>query len=119
MKKSKLEKRKKGIIDALSAMLWFGVFYVGGETILKILYLTNVLKYDITEYTLLSYVISFVYLGVMFLCVKLAKKGSMYAGVLGIIIGILNILYSGIIWEIIGALLLIDSIMYLINYNKK
>lgn len=119
MEKNKFKKRRKSVVDIFNAIFWCGVIEVAGEIIFKILYLTNVLKYDVTEYTLLSYVISFVYLGVMFLCVKLAKKGSIYAGVLGIIVGILEILIAGLIWKFIGALLLLDSIMYLVNYNKK
>lgn len=119
MEKNKFEKRRKGVVEIFNAIFWFGVIGVAGEIILKIFYLTNVLKYDLTEYTIMNYVISFIYLGIMFFCVKLAKKGSIYAGVLGIIFGILEILIAGILWKIIGALLLFDSIMYLVNYNKK
>lgn len=118
-KNNKFEKRKKGVVDVFRAIFWVGVIQVAYETIFRILYFTNLIKYDVTNWNTLAYIISFVYLGVVFLCVKLAKKGSVYAGVLGIIFGIVEILVAGTLWKFIGIVLLIDSIMYLVHYNKK
>jgi len=118
-KNNKFEKRKKGVVDVFRAIFWVGVIQVTYETIFRILYFTNLIKYDVTNWNSLAYIISFVYLGVVFLCVRLAKKGSVYAGVLGIIFGVVEILVAGTLWKFIGAVLLIDSIMYLVHYNKK
>ena len=41
------------------------------------------------------------------------------AGIIGIIVGILEIIFGGILWKIIGALLLIDAILYIVYFNKK
>jgi len=118
MENNKFESKQKSIVKIFNIIFWCGVIGVAYEIIFKILFLTNIINHDVTEYTLLHYIISFIYLGVMFACVKFAKKGSIYAGILGIIVGILEILVAGLLWEIIGAILIVDSIVYLVNYNK-
>ncbi len=118
MENNRFEKRKKGIINILNIMLWAGIIGLAGQIFFKILYLLNLIKYDLTDYTLVGYIISIIYVVFMFFSVNLAKKGSMAAGIIGIVMGIMEILLGGLIWKIFGALLVIDSIIYLIYYNK-
>ena len=53
----------------------------------------------------------------MFCSARLAHDGKIAAGIIGIIVAVLQVLFGNILGFIVGLLLGIDSIMYLISYK--
>ncbi|MEE3343308.1 MAG: hypothetical protein VZS44_04370 [Bacilli bacterium] len=107
-KKENFEKRRKGV-----------------ETLFDIIFL--IILIETIAYLCLGYVKNnpsyFVSLLIvtccMFAAVILARKGHIAAGIIGIIIAVIQVLGGNLISLGIGLLLGTDSIMYLIDYNKK
>lgn len=81
-----------------------------------ILQLIGVINFD--SYTNIQLVFTIIFTVIMYFTKILVHKKSNWAGIIGIIVAILNILFSGIVWKILGAFLLVNSIIYLVNYNK-
>lgn len=50
--------------------------------------------------------------------ISFAKKGEKAAGIFGIIVSVLMMLSNSLITLLLGAFMLIHSIIYLTNYNK-
>lgn len=103
-------KKKKGNLykqDNIIKMFYY-IFLASAITcITEILF-----KSDFTKNSLLLIVLS----AITFLGMQLAKKNSIAAGVIGIIIGFLEFVSGGLLWKIIGILLINNSLIYLINY---
>ena len=108
-KDNNVEKRRKGIELVFDLMFWFIVI----DAIFEIVNLLSG-KGDVVRL-----VVALVLVGVMFAGARLAHNGNMVAGVVGIIVGGVVFLTGGIIFNILGALLVIDSIAYLIVLDKK
>ncbi len=101
MEKNEFEKRRKGVEKLFDILFWFQLGKI--ET-------------DVYSYEVLA--VNAGLLVLLFIATRLAKKGHIAAGILGIIVGIVEIIAGGIGGVIIGVLLLIDSIMFLVNYKK-
>ena len=108
-KKDNVEKRRKGIELVFDLMFWFTI-------IDAVLELANLLS---GKGEIVRLVVALVLVGVMFAGARLAHNGNMVAGVLGIIVGGVVFLTGGLIFNILGALLAIDSVAYLIVLDKK
>ena len=117
--KKEFERRKNGIINIFNFVFWAHIITVIANIIFKTLYLTKIIKYDGTEYTLTGFIISIIFIIFLYISTKSAKKEEMAAGLLGIILGTAELIGGGILWKIIGALLVVDSLAYLKIYNKK
>lgn len=116
MSKHGFEKRRKGVELIFDIIFWVNLITLIGAVIFKVLYLLKVASADIiTISNLVVYLIISLF---MFFAAKLAHNGNVFAGILGILVAILEIIFAGILWKVVGVLLLIDSIMYLVNYKK-
>lgn len=117
MENKNFEKRKKGIIITFNVIFWLSLANFVLQILIAIFGSLAIGKIDLSNYVdLLSYTITTIF---MFTSIKLARNGSIGAGIIGVTIAIIEILFAGVVWKIIGILLLIDSIIYLIEYNKK
>ena len=54
----------------------------------------------------------------MIISINLMRNDSSGAGIIGIILAVIEILFAGIVWKIIGILLLVDSIWYFVEFYK-
>lgn len=117
MDNKKFEKRRKGVEIIFDIIFWFNLISLIVSIAFKIFYLTGKASVDTITYQELA--INVVTVIFIFVCSRLAHKGNIAAGIIGVIIAILEIMLAGILWKLIGVLLLIDSIMYLINYKKQ
>ena len=102
-KENNFEIRRKGVELVFDLMFFFT--------------LISTFITDISSATTL--IIRILTLIILFICTRLAHTGNIFAGIIGIIIGIIEFLYSGLIFQLLGGLLIIDSIMYLLLYYKK
>ncbi|MBQ1551051.1 MAG: hypothetical protein IIZ67_03020 [Bacilli bacterium] len=116
MEKNEFEKRRKGVEKLFDILFWFQLVLLVLAIVLKVLYLLGKVEIDVYSYTTLA--INAGLLVFLFIATRLAKKGHIAAGIIGIIVGIVEIIAGGTVGVIIGLLLLIDSIMFLVNYNK-
>ena len=128
MEKEKFEKSKKGLLGLFkflaSINLILGIFmlFLVASNHFSDFNAANTLD----KYNMLKLLEGFIYLviaGYAYLCVKMAKKDSKYAGINGIILGILymvfhNIVYSNLIGIILGIIIIFDSIKYLVHYKE-
>ncbi len=112
----KFEKRRSGIETLFDVIFLCELFGVIGGVGWKLLYVFKIAAYDIISYQ--QIICSIIISMMMFICTRLAHKGYFSAGIFGIIIAVLNLLFSGILFWIFGALLFIDSIVFLVKYNK-
>ena len=113
---SSFEKRKKGLEFTFLILFWVQLASVIISGLFKILYIANVATVDIV--TIPELIISLVAVVLMYVIVRLARNGHIAAGIIGILIGVI-LFFSGTLWWVIGALLLMDSILYIVYYNKK
>lgn len=117
MKKVSFEKRRK---DVESLFKVYFVLHLGAilvEVLLKVLYETghaSVDTFDIKEFLILVGCAVF-----MFINIRLAKKGHIAAGIIGLIVGVFEIMYGSILGLILGVLVTVCSVAYLLAYNKK
>lgn len=107
----KLEKRRKGVETIFDMMFMMFIIMVIIEWILgEIDFSTTrgiILAIYLTGATVLT-----------FIAARLAHHGKISAGVIGIIVGCIAILSRGILDIIAGVLLLIDSVLFIINYEN-
>lgn len=116
MENNEFEKRRKGVEKLFDIIFWIQLIGLILAVVLKVLYLTGKTEVDLYSYQVLA--INVALLIFIFIATRLAKKGHIAAGIIGIIVGVVEIISGGIVGFIIGMLLLIDSIMFLTNYKK-
>lgn len=64
------------------------------------------------------FIVNLIGLALLYLCIKWAKSGHIVAGILGIIIGIINIIDTSWLSIIAGIALIVVSILFLIYREK-
>ena len=117
MKNDNFEKKKKNMIITFSVMFLLGLANFVIQIIITILDCLIVEKLDLSNFpNVLIYAIITIF---MFISIKLLRNNSISAGIIGIILAIIEILFAGVVWKLIGILLLVDSIIYLVDFNKK
>ena len=114
-----MDKSRKKIIEYFNAMFWANIICLLLDVVVNFLHVVNILKYDVSNLTLVGFIISIIYIIGMYITVKLAKENSILAGILGIAFGTLEIILGGSLFKIIGIILVINSIMYLTLLKKK
>lgn len=117
MEKNDFEKRRKGVETLFDVIFWFQLIGLIIAIVLKILYKTGTINTDLYSYKVLA--INFGFLVFLFFATRLAKKGHIAAGIIGLIVGIGELISGGLTGTILGILLIIDSILFLVNYKKK
>jgi len=114
--KQSFEKRRKGVELIFDIIFWVNLLTLIGAIIFKVLYLLKIASVDIISISdLVVYLITAL---VLFFAARMAHNGNVLAGILGIFVAALEIIFAGLLWKIVGILLLIDSVMYLVNYKK-
>ena len=116
-KSEKFEKRRKSVETIFDIIFIFQVLGLIISIVFKVLFITGIASVDVSP--VLGIVIDAVFAAFTFLCARLAHHGHIAAGIIGIIVALSEIILAGILWKIVGILLLIDSILYLVNYSKK
>lgn len=117
MSNGNFEKRRKEVETIFDIIFWFYLLEIIGYIVFEILYATGIASIDIFE--MKEFVALLVGLCLMAISARLAHKGHIAAGIIGIIVALIQVFFGGTIGLAIGLFLGIDSIMYLINYNKK
>ena len=117
MAKTDFEKRRKSVEKLFNVIFWIQLVAVVAAIILKILYLTDSISEDL--FTYVQIIVNIGVVIVLFIATRLAKSGNKAAGIIGIITGIVLFVAEGLMGNILGILLLIDSILFLVNFNKK
>lgn len=116
MSEEKFEKRRKGVEILLDIIFIFNLIALFVMGIYKVSYLTGKASIDMfTNKEIVIHIITTIFL---YVSTRLAHKGHILAGFIGIFIAITEILLAGIIWKFVGILLLIDSIVYFVEYKK-
>ncbi len=117
MANKKFENRQKGIILLFEILFIYQTACLIVALLLKLAFMAHIATVD--TYTSAE-IYGYLEAALLAFCVaRLARNGDFVAGVIGIIIGIISLIFGGILWQPIGALLLVDSILYLVNYKKK
>ena len=111
------EKRRRGIQLLFTIMFWMILVEVFGYVLFKAFYALGISTVDI--FNLKDFILLLISLAFMLFSTRLASSGNIFAGIIGIIVATIQILFGGIVGQIIGVLLVIDSVLYVINYNKK
>lgn len=108
-KKDALEKRRKGVELVFDLMFWF----------VLIAAIFQIISFFQGNSKIVEVIVSLVSVGILFVGARLAHSGNMMAGVLGIIVGAIEFFAGGLLFNILGALLVIDSVMFLVTNDKK
>ena len=116
MKNKKFEKRRKGVETLFDVIFWFYLIETVGLILFKIFYVTGLASVDV--FNTVQFTVLLVGLVSMFFSSHLAHKGHVAAGIIGIFVALTQFIFGGLLWKIVGALLAIDSIMYLVYYKK-
>lgn len=111
MEKEKFKKSKKWIIELFTVYFWGSII----DIIFKVLYF--MMDIDAGK-SLKSYILRFTALCIYYIVLKLAKKNAKIVGFIGMAYGVFEILLGGWFWKLIGALLLFNSIRYLVHYKE-
>ncbi len=117
MKKINFENRSKAMEKLFDIIFWIQFIAVIMAIVYKILYLKGIVKSDPYTYQIIA--INIGYLIFLFISTRLAKKGHVVAGIIGIIVGIGEFITGEILGIILYLLLFINSISYLDEYYKK
>ena len=110
MAQGNFEKRKKGVELVFKCLFWLNLISALIFVLLMIFGEQAVLLYPVIVFGIAAVL--------MFFAAKLAHSGHIAAGIIGIIVGLFEFSGGSILSTIIGILLLIDSILYLVNYKK-
>lgn len=117
IKNEKTKKSKKRIIDTINIILYLSIFSGFIVPIQHLIWIISDLTFDISKYKEFgAYIILALF---AFICKKIVEKGTPLSGITGIIFGVVMVLLFGYVWKLLGVLMIIDSILFLINYNKK
>ena len=111
MAQGDFEKRRKGVESIFKGLFWLNIILAIGLGVLMFIGQTDILIYPIVVYCVAAVL--------MFFTSRLAHKGSLAAGIIGIIVGLLELSAASVLSTIIGILLLIDSILYIVYYKKQ
>ncbi len=117
MKNAKFEKRRKAVEGIFDCIFWFYLIEIIVSIGFKVAY--GIGKASVDIFDLKSYIILLIGLCFMFFSSRLAHKGHIAAGIIGMIVGLIQFFFGKVFGVIIGLILLIDSIMYLLCFEKK
>ena len=117
MSEEKFEKRRKGVEILLDIIFLFNLISLFVMGIFKVLYLNGQASVDMYNYK--QIIIQCIVTVLLYISTRLAHNGHILAGFIGVFIAIVEILLAGVIWKLVGIVLLIDSIVYFIEYKKK
>lgn len=117
MQKKDFEKRRKAIELFFDIIFWANLIGIIISVFFKVAYLTGLATVDIINYSeLISNAIGLI---LIFIATRLAHSGHIAAGIIGIVVAILESIFAGMLGQVVGIFLGIDSVMYLINYKMK
>lgn len=117
MKNEKFEEKKRGIELLFKFFLVIYIIEIIGYLLFKLLYVFHIAQVDIFNMT--AFVVLIVCAAFMYLAIRLSRSRSFWAGIIGVFVGVIQILSGAIISIVLGVLLVFDSIFYLANYQKK
>ncbi len=117
MKNEKFEEKKRGIELLFKFFLVIYIIEIIGYLLFKLLYVFHIAQVDIFNMT--AFVVLIVCAAFMYLAIRLSQSRSFWAGIIGVLVGVIQILSGAIISIVLGVLLVFDSIFYLVNYQKK
>ena len=107
---------KEQSLNNMKTLFFVGIFEILIIPIEHLSYVLMNIPFDISEYD--NYIFKIIYLIIMFVCMKLLKKETILGGIVGIVAGLMMIIFSGLLWKIFGIIIIINSVLYLISYNK-
>lgn len=116
MDNKKFEKRRRWVEGLFDILFMLKVVDCAVMLFYKIAYIVDFVPYDLVTYVEIC--LSIIVTICMFISARLAHKGHIAAGIIGLCFGLINFLCGGLIGIILGLILAADSVTYLIYYKK-
>lgn len=115
-KKVSFENSRKTVETIFDLIYWFGIISLGLAILLEILHKTG--TPNIYTVSTKSVIVTAISTAIMYYSARLAHKGKLAAGIIGIIVSVLYIISNNLLNLILGIILLVDSILYIVNFKR-